>query len=62
MSALGKTTEKEVEYTNYKVEKKMIVDGKISCIAQNMEKLISFSYGQNNFEQLPGKECINMST
>ena len=48
-SALGKTTEKEVEYTNYKVEKKKMVDGKISCIAQSMEKLISFSYGQFRF-------------
>lgn len=49
MSALGKTTVKEVEYTNYKGEKKTFVDGQISCIAQNMEKLISFSWGQYRF-------------
>ena len=49
MSALGNTTEKVIEYTNAKGEEKEFRDGKISCIAQNMEKLISFSYGQFRF-------------
>ena len=39
MSVLGNTKLKKVEYINYKGEKKIKVDGRISCIAQNMEKL-----------------------
>ena len=49
MSALGETTEKDIVYKNYKGEAKIFRDGKILCIAQNMEKLISFSYGQFRF-------------
>lgn len=46
MCALWKTLLKEVEYINAKRQKKKMVDGLISCIAQNKENFISFSWGQ----------------
>ena len=61
MSAIGKTEQKETVCTDkngepltYKdlkgVEKKQTVkDGKITAIVQNMEKMISFSWGQYKF-------------
>ena len=61
MSAIGKTEQKETVCTDkngepltYKdlkgVEKKQTVkDGKITAIVQNMEKLISFNWGQYKF-------------
>ena len=49
MSALIKTKLKVIEYIDKNGREKTMIDGKFSVIANIMEKLISFSWGQFRF-------------